>query len=112
MPKFLQSVERTKATGGFTYLTDLGKKQELFWQQQGRFAYSAIELQAELGVVLIDPDDFKVSGFASGDWETRWSVKLTRDGASSGFGRYTIVWNQDGWNDKDSSIPSELQPAK
>jgi type IV pilus assembly protein PilA len=112
VPKFLQSVERTKAATGFTFLTDLGKKQELFWQQKGRYAYSQMELQAELSAVLIHPDAFKVSGYASGDWETRWGVKLTRDGASSGFGRYTIVWNQDGWDSNGSSIPSELQPAR
>ncbi len=109
VPKFLQSVERTKATDGFTYLADVGKKQELFRKQQGRYAYSRMELQAELGIVLIGPDNFKVSGYASGDWETRWSVQLTRDGASSGYSRYTIVWNQDCWNSRDSSIPGELQ---
>jgi len=35
---------------------------------------------------------------------------LTRNGASSGYGRYTVVYDQNGFNARKSSIPSELSP--
>jgi type IV pilus assembly protein PilA len=36
---------------------------------------------------------------------SRYSNKLTRTGASSGFGRYTVIYNEKGFQPGRSSIP-------
>jgi hypothetical protein len=38
-------------------------------------------------------------------------MTLTRNGASSGYGRYKVVFNQNGYDSRKSSIDSDLAPA-
>ena len=110
VPRFMSSVERTKATEGFAYLKQLQTMQERFRNDAGRYAYSKEEIKRETGESLLDPEFFDLSSYSSSDWQTRWSIRLTRNGASSGKGRYTIQWNQDGFDERRSSIPADLKP--
>ena len=66
----------------------------------------------DLDISLDSPEFFYVSGPYSSNWETKWEMKLTRNGASSGYGRYTVVFDQDGFNTRKSSIPNDLAPAQ
>lgn len=110
VPRFMSSVERTKAGEGFAYLKQLQTMQERFRNTAGRYAYSKEEIKRDTGESLMDPEFFSLSSYSSSDWQTRWTVRLTRNGASSGHGRYTIQWNQDGFDERRSTIPSELKP--
>lgn len=110
VPRFTTSVERTKATEGLSYVHQLQRQQERHLATVGRYATSLTELKRTTGETLETPQHFDVSALNSSDWQSKWKVKLTRNGASSGFGRYTIVWSQDGFVVSQSSIPSSLKP--
>ncbi len=106
----MTSVERTKATEGLVYLNQVQQQQERHLAQFGRYATTKRELTNTMGESLANPNFFSQTKFSSSDWEQRWSLRLTRDSASSGFGRYTIAWNQDGFVPNKSSIPVDLKP--
>ena len=110
VPRFLSSVERTKAAEGLGYLKQTQTQQERFHATTGRYAYSKEEIKREMGEKLEEPQYFDLSAYSSSDWETRWAVRITRNGPSSGYGRYTIVWNQDGYDAAKSTIPDDLSP--
>ena len=54
-----------------------------------------------------DPKYFTVgdvSAGESGDLEDSWTLTLTRDGASAGYGEYTVVFTEEGYDAVNSSI--------
>ena len=107
VPRFMSSVEKTKAAESFTYLAQIESAQARYNAENGRYANKTQDLDIDLD----RPEFFTVSGPYSSNWDSKWEMKLTRNGASSGFGRYTVVFDQDGFNDSKSSIPSDLSPA-
>ena len=106
VPRFMSSVEKTKASESFSYLAQIESAQGRFNAENGRYAWSLNDLD----ISLDSPEFFYVSGPYSSNWETKWEMKLTRNGASSGYGRYTVVFDQDGYNARKSSIPTDLAP--
>ena len=106
VPRFMSSVERTKASESFSYLANIESAQARYNAERGLYADSTSKLDIDLDT----PEFFDVSAPSSANWETEWEMKLTRNGASSGYGRYTVIFNQDGFNTTSSSIPSELAP--
>ncbi len=112
VPRYQVSVEKSKASEGFHYLHQLEQQQARFLATYGRYAQSKHELGSKIGETTETPRFFATSPFSSSNWEIRWSTKLTRNGPSSGFGRYTIAWNQDGFDARNSSIPEVLFAGK
>ena len=110
VPRFRTSVERTKATEGLSYLHQMERQQSRFFSTMGRYSHSKQELEDVMGETIHTPKFFSTSAISSSNWEKRWSTKLTRNSESSGFGRYTITWGQDGFEASKSSISSELKP--
>ncbi|MGB0952589.1 MAG: type IV pilin protein [Planctomycetota bacterium] len=106
VPRFMSSVERTKASEAFNYLSQMETAQARYNAENGRYATSTSAMDIDLD----RPEFFSVSGPYSSNWETKWEMKLTRNGASSGYGRYTVVFDQDGYNSRKSSINSDLAP--
>ena len=106
VPRFMSSVERTKASEAFSYLANIESAQARYNAERGLYADSTSKLDIDLDT----PEFFDVSAPSSANWETEWEMKLTRNGASSGYGRYTVIFNEDGFNTSASSIPSELAP--
>jgi len=107
VPRFMSSVERTKAAESFSYLAQVASAQARHNAENGTYATSI----AGLDIALDIPEFFGVSALSSSNWETKWEMKLTRNGASSGFGRYTVVFDQGGFNRSLSSIPAPLAPT-
>ncbi|PCJ54589.1 MAG: prepilin-type cleavage/methylation domain-containing protein [Planctomycetota bacterium] len=106
VPRFMSSVEKTKATEAFSYLANIESAQARYNAERGLYSDSTSKLDIDLDT----PEFFDVSAPSSANWETEWEMKLTRNGASSGYGRYTVIFNEDGFNTSASSIPSELAP--
>ncbi|MGB0952594.1 MAG: type IV pilin protein [Planctomycetota bacterium] len=106
VPRFMSSVEKTKASEAFSYLAQIESAQGRYNAENGIYATTTSALDLEID----NPEFFNISGPYSSNWETRWEMKLTRNGASSGYGRYTVVFDQDGFNTPKSSIPRELSP--
>ena len=113
VPKFLTSVERSKAAEAFQYLSTIQTAQERYHARQGTYADSVPKLDIELPKL----EYFETSGIDESDpttLQTAWSMTLTRKGASAGYGAYTVVFNQDGFDNEGSTITEfpEINPMK
>lgn len=107
VPRYQTAVERAKASEAFTYLATIHGAQERHNARTGEYAKKLGQLDIEIG----KPQHFQVGGFTSYNWQTQWEMRLTRQGASSGFGAYSVAWNQDGFAKARSSIKQDLMPV-
>src|SRR5687768_4732917 len=106
VPRLLKSVERSKAAEAFEYLSAVRSSQESYHARQGE--YTATE--ADLDVTLVAPKYFTVGAITA--TETTWTLTLTRDGASSGYGAYTVTFTESGYDAANSTIEGlpEINP--
>ncbi len=107
VPRYQKVVERAKAAEAFTYLAQIEGAQERHNARTGQYATTL----SKLDISMKNPNHFSVGGFTSYNWQTQWEMRLTRRGASSGFGAYTVTWNQDGFQRARSSIHTDLLPV-
>jgi len=112
VPRFLNSVERAKATEAFSMLDTVHSSMERYHARQATYA-STID---DLDVIFSEPENFVVGLVAipvtESSLETGWQVTLTRRGFSAGFGAYTVTFNQDGFDEVNSSIPDVINPMQ
>jgi type II secretory pathway pseudopilin PulG len=111
IPRMLKSVERSKAAEAFQYLATVRAAQERFQARQGTYASNLTDLDMEQSA----PKYFSVGTIgpgASGSLEDSWSLTLSRSGASSGYGAYTVTFTQEGYDSVNSTIESmpEINP--
>lgn len=112
VPRFLASVERSKAAESFNYLATVHSAQERYHARQGTYASDLSQLDTE----MISPEYFSVGDIAvpssESSLETGWELTLTRAGASAGYGAYTVVFNHDGFDTVNSTIAAEVSPLQ
>jgi prepilin-type N-terminal cleavage/methylation domain-containing protein len=110
VPRFISSVERTKAGEAFNYLATIHGSQERYAVRQGTYASDLDDLD----VILDDPRYFSVGAveFAPGlsDLEGGWMLSMTRSGFAVGYGEYTVTWTHEGFEPDESTIPDEINP--
>ena len=109
VPRLLQSVERSKASESFKYLASVRSAQERFQARQGTYASDLTQLDMEQSA----PTYFSVGTAAagsSGSLEDSWTLTLTRAGASSGYGAYTVTFTEEGYDAGNSTIDAEINP--
>jgi hypothetical protein len=51
-----------------------------------------------------------ISAAGGGSLEDTWTLTLTRSGASSGYGAYTVTFTHDGFDGANSTIDPEINP--
>ncbi|MGB0952595.1 MAG: type IV pilin protein, partial [Planctomycetota bacterium] len=68
VPRFMSSVEKTKASEAFSYMSQIESAQGRFNAENGRYAWSTNDLD----ISLDRPEFFYVSGPYSSNWETKW----------------------------------------
>lgn len=107
VPRYQTAVERAKAAEAFTYLSQIEGAQERHNARTGEYAKNLNGLD----IKIAKPKHFQVGNFSSYNWQTQWELRLTRQGASSGFGNYTVSWSQDGFKRGRSSIKTDLLPV-
>ncbi len=105
VPKFLKSVERSKAAEAFQYLAAVRSAEERYIAKEG--VYTGDPTQLDITQQL--PTYFTVGTLtptqgASGD--SSWSCTLTRIGSTSSYGSYTVTFTQDGFDTANSTIYS------
>jgi prepilin-type N-terminal cleavage/methylation domain-containing protein len=107
VPKFAQSVERSKASEAFSYLNAIRSSQENYHNRQGAYATCFTDLD----VSMTAPKYFNVPTSIGAD-ENNWNLRLSRLSGSSGYGQYTVEYNQDGYdnNPADSNINNAVNP--
>jgi prepilin-type N-terminal cleavage/methylation domain-containing protein len=103
IPRMLKSVERSKAAEAFKYSASVRAAQERYQARQGTYA----DLLENLDMEQSAPTYFTVGAVGAGDsgsLEDSWSLTLTRQGASAGYGAYTVTFTQDGYDPVNSTI--------
>src|SRR5580704_4178769 len=101
VPKFLNSVEKSKAAEAFNYLSAIQGSQERYIAQNGVYA-SAI---TSLDITLPAPQYFTVGSITPSTSSTGapdWSLELDRNSNSSYS--YSVIWTSAGFDSTNSTI--------
>ena len=112
VPKFLNSVERSKAAEAFAYLSAVRDAQERYLARRAlRRRPDEARHRPPAAEVLHRPlDDHRHRGDAT--TLPTWTLTLTRDGAVVRQGAYTVTFNQSGYDSANSTIDGnpEINP--
>jgi prepilin-type N-terminal cleavage/methylation domain-containing protein len=103
VPRFLASVERSKAAEAFNYLSSVQAAQERYHARQGTYADKVDDLDIKMTALKY----FTVGTIAAGtttSLEDSWTLTLTRKGASAGYGEYTVIFTEQGYDGENSTI--------
>ena len=111
VPRFLKSVERSKASEAFSFLSAVRSSQERYLAQYGQYC-TDISL---LDIQYPTPAYFAVgtvSAGSTGQIQNSWTLTLTRTGASAGYGAYTVIFTDQGYDATNSGIQtiSDINP--
>lgn len=106
VPRYMRTVERAKAGEAFAYLSEIASSQARYNAQHGEYSSTLVDLDVVLGA----PNHFAVGSPTSADYETEWEVVLTRTAPASGYSAYTVVFDENGFDQVNSTIPAELIP--
>jgi prepilin-type N-terminal cleavage/methylation domain-containing protein len=104
VPRFLQSVERSKASEAFGYLAAMRSAQERYQAREGTYAENA----GDLDIDYSPPKYFDVGTITA--TEDTWTLTLTRKVGSSGYGQYTVTFNENGYDPDESDIDAAINP--
>ncbi len=107
VPRFMRSVERSKAAEIFNYLQNVHIAQVSYNSRSGTYSNTL----PKLDVAQKAPKYFTVGAIVSSNFQTSWRITSRRRVRSSGFGRYTVVFDQSGFNQTRSTIPAVLIPS-
>ncbi len=103
VPRFIKSVERSKAAEAFAYAAACRSAQERYHAREGTYSATVADLDIKFSV----PKYFTVGTVAAGgtaSLQDSWTLTLTRTGASAGYGEYTITFTEDGYDKVNSTI--------
>jgi type IV pilus assembly protein PilA len=103
VPRFLKSVERSKAAEAFAYLSAVRTAQERYLAREGTYAANITDLDLKMNAPKYFDNPTTIQAAGGGSLENSWSLTLTRTGSSAGYGAYTVVFTQDGY-DTSSTI--------
>jgi type IV pilus assembly protein PilA len=112
VPKFLNSVERSKAAEAFGYLAAIREANERYIALMGVYAPD----QLSWDIAMQAPKYFTVTSYSAtqgtATTPSSWTMTLTRDKTSSSKGDYTVIFTQDGFDSGSSSITAnpEINP--
>lgn len=103
VPRFIKSVERSKAAEAFAFAAAVRSAQERYHSREGTYAAAIADLDIKFSV----PKYFTVgtvTAGTTGSLEDSWTLTFTRTGASAGYGEYTITFTEDGYDKTNSTI--------
>jgi len=111
VPRFMKSVERTKASEAFAYLSAIRAAQERYLAKEGNYADDPAELDINQSTMKYfdtptGADSITVLPYDAGPPEKlpTWTVTLTRDVNTSAYGAYTVVFSQNGFVNTSSIL--------
>lgn len=112
VPRFMNSVERTKAMEAYNYLSKVQAAQARYHARLGRYADDVRKLDGKLPSTVY----FRVGAIAvpatASSLDTGWELVLTRSGPSAGYGAYRVVFDDEGFDKLDSTIPDAINPFR
>ena len=109
VPRFRDSVERSKASEAFNYLSSVRSAQERYHSLRGTYATAVSDLDVDLPTpkyftVGTVTDAADLSG--TDEIESGWGLVLTRSGPSAGYGNYTVTFTLNGYLNDTSTATS------
>lgn len=113
VPKFLQSVERSKASEAFNFLSAVRSAQERYQAKEGKYStvWGDLDIAWKMDGTKPVLQYFTIPDVIASAQENEWSATLTRKAGSSGFeANYTVTFTQDGFDAVNSTIPSTVNP--
>jgi len=111
VPKFLQSVEKSKASEAFNYWSAVQSAQERYIAQNGTYWQHTNTDNLDIALPILqyfNGPTITMSTTTAG--APTWGGTLTRK-TSSSYGEYTVAWNQDGFDSANSNIPQTISPV-
>lgn len=101
VPRFLQSVEKSKASEAFNYLSAIQGSEERYLAQNGVYAsnISSLDVNLPSPQYFTVPSSVTVTPDSAGN--PQWSLMLTRN-ANSSYA-YTVNWTQNGFDTSSTS---------
>jgi prepilin-type N-terminal cleavage/methylation domain-containing protein len=113
VPRFLKSVERTKASEAFAYLAAVRAAQERYIAKEGVYA----ALVTDLDITQSAPKNFAGQDEDMNPQSTTgapsWELTLTRNTETSSYGDYTVKFTQDGFSSASTilqGVASDISP--
>ena len=115
VPKFLASVEKSKAAEAFNYWSAVQSAQERFIAQNGQyFSGTPGTTTPGLDIILPTCQYFTASaltGTPGSSGAPAWTGTLTRIAGSSSYGAYIVAWSDQGFDAANSTIPQTISPV-
>ena len=103
VPRFLASVERSKAAEAYNYLSSIQAAQERYHARQGTYADDVTALDIQMTHIKYFTVGTVAAG-TTGSLQDSWTLTLTRAGASAGYGEYTVTFTEQGYDGANSTI--------
>jgi type IV pilus assembly protein PilA len=103
VPKFLASVEKSKATEAFNYLSSVQAAQERFLAQNGIYATAVSQLDIILPTMKYFTPDAAIVAVQNSAGAPAWTMSCTRIAATSSYGGYTVAWSDQGFDSSSNS---------
>ena len=98
VPRFRSAVERSKASEAFTYLSSFRAAQEVYHARMAEYADANAVTAGVLDFEMAAPKYFSVGTVTNTDTEADWELILTRSGATSTYGNYTVIFDESGYD--------------
>ena len=107
VPRFIKSVERSKAAEAFEYLSSVRTAQERYQAQYGSYATNVASLDIKSGPPKYFSVPVSFNPGATTSLQDSWSLTLTRTGSSAGYGAYTVIFTETGFDTTNSTIATD-----
>jgi prepilin-type N-terminal cleavage/methylation domain-containing protein len=98
VPKFLASVEKSKASEAFNYLSAVQAAQERYLAQNGVYATAVSALDVALPTMKYFTPDAAIVAAQNTQGAPTWTMSATRIAATSSYGAYTVAWSDQGFD--------------
>jgi prepilin-type N-terminal cleavage/methylation domain-containing protein len=113
VPKFLNSVERSKAAEAFAYLSAVRSAEERYLAKEGVYTadLTALDINLQAPKYFTVPTTITVTA-GTATSPPAWSLTLTRVAATSSKGAYTVTFTEGGFDSTNSTITAnpEINP--
>jgi type IV pilus assembly protein PilA len=104
VPKFLKSVERSKAAEAFQYLAAVRSAEERYIAKEGVYTSNLTDLDITQAAPKYFTTGSALTATKASDGSSSWTMTLKRVLSSSSYGEYTVTFTQDGYDSGHSTI--------
>ena len=111
VPKFLASVEKSKATEAFNYWAVVQAAEERYIAQNGVYWQSTNTDALDTILPTLQYFSTPTITTTTTSGNPTWNGSLTRISTSSSYGAYVVAWNQNGFDATNSTIPQTISPV-